>query len=60
VVGASPKPERYANQAMRLLAQDGRQAIPINPAFDEIERRKMLSERRISSRTDQYNHDVSR
>ena len=40
MVGASPKPERYANQAMRLLAQHGRQAIPINPAFDEIEGEK--------------------
>ena len=40
VVGASPKPERYANQAMRLLAQHGHHAIPINPAFDEIEGEK--------------------
>jgi predicted CoA-binding protein len=37
VVGASPKPERYANQAMRLAAQHGRQTNPISPAFDEIE-----------------------
>jgi predicted CoA-binding protein len=59
VVGASPKPERYANQAMRLVAQHGHHEIPINPAFDEIERRKMLSECRISSRTDQYDHDAS-
>jgi uncharacterized protein len=40
VLGASPKPERYANQAMRLLAQHGHHAIPINPAFDEIEGEK--------------------
>jgi predicted CoA-binding protein len=40
VVGASPKPGHYANQAMRLLAQHGRQVIPINPAFDEIEGEK--------------------
>jgi predicted CoA-binding protein len=40
VVGASTKPERYANQAMRLLAQHGHHAIPINPAFDEIEGEK--------------------
>jgi predicted CoA-binding protein len=40
VVGASPKPERYANQAMRPLAQHGHHEIPINPAFDEIEGEK--------------------
>jgi predicted CoA-binding protein len=40
VVDASPKPERYANKAMRLLAQHGHHAIPINPAFDEIEGEK--------------------
>ena len=37
MVGASPKPERYANQAMRLAAQHGRQTNLISPAFDEIE-----------------------
>jgi predicted CoA-binding protein len=40
VVAASRKPERHASQAMRLLAQHGRQAIPVNPAFDEIEGEK--------------------
>jgi predicted CoA-binding protein len=40
VVDASPKPERYANQAMRLVAQHGHHAISINPAFDEIEGEK--------------------
>jgi len=49
VVGASPKPERYANQTMRLVVQHGHHEIPINPAFDEIERQKMLFERRINS-----------
>jgi predicted CoA-binding protein len=36
VVGASPKPDRYAFRAMQLLAEHGHRAIPINPAFDEI------------------------
>jgi predicted CoA-binding protein len=36
VIGASPKPDRYAYRAMRLLAEHGHRAIPINPAFDEI------------------------
>ena len=37
VLGASPKTERYSNQAVRLLAQSGYQPIPVNPAFSEIE-----------------------
>ena len=36
VLGASPKPDRYANKAMQLLAEYGYRAIPINPAFSEI------------------------
>ena len=36
VIGASPKPDRYAHRAMQLLAEHGHRAIPINPAFDEI------------------------
>jgi uncharacterized protein len=36
VLGASPKPDRYANKAMQLLAEYGYRAIPINPAFEEI------------------------
>ncbi|HEY2801957.1 MAG TPA: CoA-binding protein [Chthoniobacterales bacterium] len=37
VLGASPKPERYANMAIRQLEQNGYRPIPINPAFAEIE-----------------------
>src|SRR4051794_39802735 len=36
VLGASPKEDRYANMAMKLLLQHGHRAIPINPAFDEV------------------------
>lgn len=37
VLGASPKSERYANQAQRLLAQYDYRPIPVNPAFEEVE-----------------------
>ncbi|MBU1054311.1 MAG: CoA-binding protein [Proteobacteria bacterium] len=36
VLGASPKEERYSNQAVLLLAKYGHQVIPVNPAFDNI------------------------
>jgi predicted CoA-binding protein len=37
VLGASPNPERYSNQAVRLLARYDYRPIPVNPAFEEIE-----------------------
>ena len=37
VLGASPKPDRYSNQAVRLLASFDYRPIPVNPAYDEIE-----------------------
>jgi len=37
VLGASPKPERYSNQAVRLLASFDYRPIPVNPACEEIE-----------------------
>jgi hypothetical protein len=37
VLGASPKPERYSNQATRLLGRYDYRPIPVNPAFKEIE-----------------------
>ena len=42
ILGASPKPNRYAYQALQLLREYGHSTLPINPAFDEI-LRKMLS-----------------
>ncbi len=36
VLGASPKPERYSNRAMRMLRDYGHHPIPINPAFEEV------------------------
>ena len=35
-MGASPKPDRYAYRAMRMLRDYGHRPIPVNPAFDEI------------------------
>jgi predicted CoA-binding protein len=37
VLGASPKAERYSNQAVRLLGRYDYRPIPVNPAFSEIE-----------------------
>ncbi len=37
VLGASPKPDRYSNQAVRLLGSFDYRPIPVNPAFEEIE-----------------------
>ncbi|MCK5806108.1 MAG: CoA-binding protein [Lentisphaeria bacterium] len=37
VLGASPKPERYSNQAVRLLLEKGHRVIPVHPAVDKIE-----------------------
>jgi predicted CoA-binding protein len=36
VLGASPKPDRYAYQALKLLHEYGHRTLPINPAFEEI------------------------
>ncbi len=37
VLGASPKPARYANQALRLLKERGYRVIPVHPSIREIE-----------------------
>jgi predicted CoA-binding protein len=36
VLGASPKPDRYAFRAMQMLQEYGHHSIPVNPAFDEV------------------------
>lgn len=36
VLGASPKPNRYAFKALQLLQQYGHPTVPVNPAYDEI------------------------
>lgn len=37
VLGASPKPARYANQAVRQLLEQGYRVTPIHPRFEQIE-----------------------
>ncbi|HJT80746.1 MAG TPA: CoA-binding protein [Chthoniobacterales bacterium] len=36
VMGASPKPHRYAFKAMKMLQQYGHEPQLVNPAYDEI------------------------
>jgi len=36
ILGASPKPERYAYKAMQMLREYGHRPVPINPAFAEV------------------------
>ena len=36
VLGASPKPDRYAFKAMELLKHYGHKPFPVNPAYQEI------------------------
>jgi len=37
VLGASPKPERYANKAIKLLKKYGHRVFPVSLAYEEIE-----------------------
>ena len=37
VLGASPKPARYANQCIRLLKRHGYRITPVHPRFERIE-----------------------
>ncbi len=37
VVGASPKPERYSNRAVRSLLEHGHEVLPVHPAASAIE-----------------------
>jgi predicted CoA-binding protein len=36
VLGASPKPERHSNQAVRALVEHGHRVIPVHPLLKEI------------------------
>src|ERR1700719_2666774 len=36
ILGASPKPDRYAYKAFEMLREYGHRPIPINPAFSDI------------------------
>jgi predicted CoA-binding protein len=37
VLGASPKPDRYSNRAVRMLREYGHRVIPIHPKAEAIE-----------------------
>ena len=37
VIGASAKPERYSNRAVRLLFEHGHEVVPVNPGISSIE-----------------------
>lgn len=37
VLGASPKPGRYSNKAVRLLLEHGHRVVPVHPAIPEVE-----------------------
>lgn len=36
VLGASPKPERYSNKAVKLLIDKGYEVLPVNPRCREV------------------------
>ena len=36
ILGASPKPDRYAYKAFEMLREYGHRPVPVNPAFPEI------------------------
>lgn len=42
VMGASNKPDRYSNQAVRLLREHGHEVIPVHPRLDEVEGLKVI------------------
>ena len=44
VLGASPKPARYANQAIRLLQKHGYNITPVHPRFSDIEGIEVVNE----------------
>ena len=41
VIGASPREDRYANKAMRMLADHDHTPIPVAPKYETIEGRKV-------------------
>ncbi len=44
VLGASPKPDRYSNKAMKMLLEHGYSAIPVAPGHDVIEGRPAVKD----------------
>lgn len=44
VLGASNHPERYSNQAVKLLLEHGHHVIPVHPALKQIEELDVVAE----------------
>ena len=44
VLGASDNPERYSNQAVRLLLEHGHDVIPVHPALETVEGLPVVAE----------------
>lgn len=44
VLGASPKPQRYSNKAIKMLKNHGYCVIPIHPTLDKIEGLKVIAD----------------
>lgn len=44
VLGASTKPMRYSNQAVRRLLEQGYRVTPVHPRFEEIEGLKVAKD----------------
>ncbi len=42
VMGASNKPDRYSNKAVRLMLEHGHEVIPVHPRLDEVEGLKVV------------------
>ncbi|MCI5137617.1 MAG: CoA-binding protein [Candidatus Electrothrix sp. AR1] len=42
IIGASDKPDRYANKAMHALQKHGHEVILVNPLKQEVEEQKCL------------------
>ncbi len=52
ILGASDKPDRFANRAQRKLRQHGHRVIPVNPALSEVEGVKTVPLAELASRPD--------
>lgn len=42
VMGASAKPDRYSNMAIRLLLEHGHEVLPVHPRLDDVEGLKVF------------------
>jgi predicted CoA-binding protein len=43
ILGASPKPERFANKAFHMLREYGHTVLPVSPSLKELEGVKVFS-----------------